>query len=793
MANPLDMQGVKIGGHEIVARLGAGGMGSVYKARDAALDRFVAIKVLAPALEEDPVCVQRFHREARSIAALRHPNLMHIYAVGEEQGLHYFVMEYIEGMPLSRYMVEQKSIALAGALRIAGQVMSALHKVHCADIIHRDLKPENVLVVGRPDDVESLHVKVVDWGIARAVEAPRRLTATGMVLGTPAYMAPEQIRNEALGPATDMYALGCGLYRLLAGRGPVPSEPLAATIKGHLTGEPTPLRKAAPECPIELAELCHRLLAKDSSVRAGPAAVVAERLEAAVRVLASTARAPLTAARAGADEDATRTRPSPSVQQRGRSRRTSTMDGAKSSPQQGRPLMTTILVGLAVVSAMVTGAMVVVGGGSGGARTTFAVQGLRLLDLDVVAVVCSGIPPHGTFLRVRTSDETGSSTGAATTVEASGGGSVGGFFDVPLPVERNDPAVVRVALGRDLLEPARLELRDGKGLVPRTATERVAATDLEPLKTVARLDDNRVLRQLLDGLRDAARDPTELLAGERLTGGACSWLAERMNRLVPTGCTSTAPGVRLILPLVLMDSVRRQGQPWVPPWGPMLPRMGYVVSVLEKGFDEQYRRPLPRGRLVGRATVHTMLKGPRDVELRHRMTWVHAPEQYEAAHREPEKHVRISDQLGFASGAASASIDDWQPRREVTLSLDEGAWPLRAPVLVLDLRYHTHDRALLVTFGDGPSIPVVRPGTIESQGGVAIYLEHAHRWVIPIDPALLRPKRNRVVLTSRLLTADVPLNGTRVEGLAVVDVAGGGGGGGGSGGGDGGDGLVEGH
>ena len=260
-----------LGGYEIVARLGAGGMGTVYKARDPKLGRFVAIKVLAAGLESDPLCVERFHREARNIAMLRHTNLIHIYSVGEESGLHYFAMEYIEGRTLARILAERKPFALEEAVRLVGQVLAALHRVHCAGIIHRDLKPGNIMIDG---DGRAI---LLDFGLAKDATAGD-LTAAGAVMGTPDYMAPEQIEGDAVGPYTDLYALGIVLYEMLTKTQPFHRRSTALIFRAHCEETPPPLSQYRPDLPLGMERILARAMARQPADRYQSAAEMATEL-----------------------------------------------------------------------------------------------------------------------------------------------------------------------------------------------------------------------------------------------------------------------------------------------------------------------------------------------------------------------------------------------------------------------------------------------------------------------------------------------------------------------------------
>jgi serine/threonine protein kinase len=257
----LNLNGKMLGGYRIDSQLGAGGMGSVFKAHDEGLNRFVAIKVLAPELSGDRNCVDRFHHEARSIAALRHPNLMHIYSVGEESGYHFFAMEYIDGTSLGALMKKAGKMQPPEAFRFAGQIMSALHKVHCADIIHRDLKPGNVMI---DSDQRAI---LVDFGLSKDTAADMDLTTAGTIMGTPDYMAPEQIEAEKVGPYTDIYAMGVMLYEMLSQVRPFHQKSAIMTMRAHCETRPEPLTKLCPNLPPVLAKILDKAMAREVAKR----------------------------------------------------------------------------------------------------------------------------------------------------------------------------------------------------------------------------------------------------------------------------------------------------------------------------------------------------------------------------------------------------------------------------------------------------------------------------------------------------------------------------------------------
>ncbi len=217
--------GTEFGAYEVVAKLGEGGMGEVYRARDARLHRDVAIKVLPEALAQDAERRARFEREARTLASLNHPGIAMVHGLEETGGVYALVMELVEGSTLAE-IIAQGRLPVPDALAIAAQIADALEAAHEQGIVHRDLKPANIKV--RPDGT----VKVLDFGLAKALEAPDRATdlassptimatgrtEAGIILGTAAYMSPEQARGRPVDKRADIWAFGCVLYEMLTGR-----------------------------------------------------------------------------------------------------------------------------------------------------------------------------------------------------------------------------------------------------------------------------------------------------------------------------------------------------------------------------------------------------------------------------------------------------------------------------------------------------------------------------------------------------------------------------------------------
>jgi serine/threonine protein kinase/Flp pilus assembly protein TadD len=260
--------GTRLGRYEIRSPIGKGGMGEVYLAQDTQLERTVALKLLPPDVAQDQQRMNRFVREAKATAALSHPNIAHIYEIGEADAVTFIAMEYVEGRTLRQYM-KSAHIPLDEALDIALQVASALGEAHAAGIIHRDIKPENIML--RPDG----YVKLLDFGLAKLVEKhpqePHTLdeattlliqTNPGMLMGTVTYMSPEQARALEVDARTDIWSLGVVLYEMVAGQVPFPGQTTTDMLVSILEHRPRALSKAMPEIPIDLDRIITKAMAK---------------------------------------------------------------------------------------------------------------------------------------------------------------------------------------------------------------------------------------------------------------------------------------------------------------------------------------------------------------------------------------------------------------------------------------------------------------------------------------------------------------------------------------------------
>ncbi|MBI1764073.1 MAG: serine/threonine protein kinase, partial [Acidobacteria bacterium] len=296
--------GQQLSHYKILARIGAGGMGEVFLARDASLERRVALKLLPQKFTQDPERLQRFIREAKAASALNHPNIITIYEIGvaasEHGQTHFIATEYIEGVTLRDWKPDEESKRLHRTLELGCQIASALDAAHHAGIVHRDIKPENLMV--RPDGL----VKVLDFGLAKltatsnsgdnqidtdAQTTPAEMqTLPGMILGTLRYMSPEQARGRALDARTDIFSLGVVLYELLTGKPLFEGETTADVIAAIIHKEMPPLNVYLPDTPPELERILRKALAKDSRDRYQTARDVQIDLQALKQESAMSAR-----------------------------------------------------------------------------------------------------------------------------------------------------------------------------------------------------------------------------------------------------------------------------------------------------------------------------------------------------------------------------------------------------------------------------------------------------------------------------------------------------------------------
>ncbi len=264
-----------LGDFKLIKKLGQGGMGTVFKAHQISLDREAALKVLARELTSKPAFVERFKREARVMAKLDHPNILRCFHVGEEKGLHYLAMEFVEGGSIEGYRKKLGKFSLGDALHIVLACAAALDHAHEKGLIHRDIKPDNILLTKKGV------VKVADLGLAKATDDDMGLTKTGTGAGTPIYMAPEQARDaKHVDSRADIYAMGCMLYVLVTGDAPFKGETLVELIEAKEKGKFSPMRKANPEVPERLDLIVDKMLAKEPKLRYLSCAEIIAEIEA---------------------------------------------------------------------------------------------------------------------------------------------------------------------------------------------------------------------------------------------------------------------------------------------------------------------------------------------------------------------------------------------------------------------------------------------------------------------------------------------------------------------------------
>ncbi|HEY7456810.1 MAG TPA: serine/threonine-protein kinase [Solirubrobacterales bacterium] len=340
--------GEEFAGYRIERSLGRGGMGVLYLALEPGLERRVALKLIAPEAAADQVFARRFAEESKIAASIEHPNVVPIYAAGEERGIPFIAMRYVSGSDLGRRLAREGRLEPAVAAALIAQVGNGLDAIHAAGLVHRDVKPANVLL---SDAGGEEHAYITDFGVARNVATESGLTQTGRFVGTLDYVAPEQISGGAVDARADVYALGCLLFKLLTGEVPFPRDAEAARLYAHLNDPPPAPSLQATGVPMALDDVVIRALSKQPGDRypsagdLGRAAVAATsgaRPELPERTVATGAAATQTA-------------------------ETMALRPAKRQPRRRWPLA---VGGLVAVAAIVAGVLALGGGGGGTAETT---------------------------------------------------------------------------------------------------------------------------------------------------------------------------------------------------------------------------------------------------------------------------------------------------------------------------------------------------------------------------------------------------------------------------------------
>ncbi len=278
MADP----GLIGGRYELGGKLGSGGMSNVYRASDRVLERTVAVKVLAEHLSDDERFVARFRREALAVARLVHPNIVQVYDTGEDEGRYFIVMECVEGRSGAQLLKGGSVVEPMTTIEIGIQACAGLEYAHRHGIIHRDVKPGNLMITGHPAGPGETTCKLTDFGIARAMEQTR-ITQVGSVVGTAAYLAPEQVRGEEATPATDVYALGVVLYQFLTGRLPYEGSSLAELAVRQQNEKPLSPSTYDGDVPEAVSAAVMRALEHDPAIRYATAAEMSDGLQRGLR------------------------------------------------------------------------------------------------------------------------------------------------------------------------------------------------------------------------------------------------------------------------------------------------------------------------------------------------------------------------------------------------------------------------------------------------------------------------------------------------------------------------------
>jgi len=361
--------GDRFAGYRIEQRLGRGGMGVLYLALEPGLERRVALKLIAPEAAADEVFARRFTEESRIAASIEHPNVVPIYAAGEEDGVPFIAMRYVAGADLAKRLAREQRLEPVAAVELVAQIGNGLDAIHAAGLVHRDVKPANVLLGG---DEGAEHAYITDFGVARNVATESGLTQTGRFVGTLDYVAPEQISGGAVDARADVYALGCLLFKLLVGEVPFPKDGDAARLFAHLNDPPPAPSLYVPEISMALDDVVIRAMSKSPDDRypsagdlgrAAQAALRGEQPALPERTVATGAAATRTAETVSVDEtERAPTRPTAATNRLSEPAASSAKTTSEEDPSSGRRRL---VVGGGVLAAVAVIAVAVLVSGGG--------------------------------------------------------------------------------------------------------------------------------------------------------------------------------------------------------------------------------------------------------------------------------------------------------------------------------------------------------------------------------------------------------------------------------------------